>query len=198
MSDQCHLCKKEANRHITLKSGEVMHCCGEHFNQWFCERMDLDYEQYVPPKTITVSGKRYKVAMEFFEEGVIYYAYRGISGVEESYTVSVPYSFNSWMGMEHLKEKVAMLLNHATDDTDRLDPNGTIGIAWEDPVAMEGVYFIHKGRKMTATQLGQLLALYVGQNLIYFRESRIPEPGAQWFATEESLLSFDIQGEGLF
>ncbi len=188
MPNQCYLCDKEANHFVKLKGGEELHCCNEHYNRWMCERLGHDYDQYAPPKTISVFEQRYKVAMEVVSYGVIYYAYRGRKGVEESWAVQMPFSIKRKEALDFLKEKVAIHQVLATEEEDCLDMSGAIGVGAFDEVWGEDPYFIHKGQKLSVEDLVYLLSGHQEYNLVYHLEPRVPDPDGQWVTYEEHVI----------
>ncbi len=188
MPNQCYLCEKEANHFVKLKNGEELHCCNEHYNRWMCERLGQDYDQFAPPKTIGVFERRYKVAMEVLTFGVIYYAYRGRKGVEESWAVQVPFTIKRKEALDFLKEKIAINQVMASDDDDSLDMTGVIGVGAFDEVWGEEPYFIHKGQKLTAEDLIDLLSWHQEYNLVYHLEPRVPDLDGRWVTYEEHVI----------
>ena len=146
MPNQCHLFEKEANHFVKLKNGKELHCCNEHYNRWMCERLGYDYDQYVPPKTISVLEQRYKVAMEVVSFGVVYYAYRGRKGVEESWAVQVPFTIKRKEALDFLKEKVAIHQVMSSDNESFLDMAVAIGVGTFGEVWGDDPYFIYKGQ----------------------------------------------------
>lgn len=186
MPTQCHLCEKEAIHHITLKSGEELHCCHEHYNLWLCERMGLDYTQFATPKTIAVLGQRYKVMAQVVRDGVVYYAYRGRKGVEESYAIQLPVTVSGKDAMQFLRDKVTLTLKYSGEGRDELDDAGTIGIEYDDDT--DDPFFIFKGRKLSPHQLIELLSPYPGFNLAYQLEPRVPDLDIQWYSYEEFVI----------
>jgi hypothetical protein len=188
MPNQCYLCEKEANHFVKLKGGEELHCCNEHYNRWMCERLGYDYDQYVPPKTISVLEQRYKVAMEVVSFGVVYYAYRGRKGVEESWAVQVPFTIKRKEALDFLKEKVAIHQVMASDDESFLDMAGAIGVGAFDEVWGEDPYFIYKGQKLSVEDLVDLLSFHQEYNLVYHLEPRMPNPDGRWVTYEEDVI----------
>ena len=188
MHDQCYLCEKEANHFVKLKNGEELRCCNEHYNRWMCERLGHDYDQLAPPKTIGVFEQRYKVAMEVVSFGVIYYAFRGRKGVEESWAVQVPFTITRKEALDFLKEKVAIHHVMATDEEDFLDMAGTIGVGAFDELWDEEPYFIHKGRKLSVEDLVELLSYHQEYNLVYHLEPRVPDLDGRWVTYEEHVI----------
>ncbi len=193
MPNHCHLCEKEAIHHITLKNGEELHCCNEHYNQWLCERMGHDYSQYATPKTIAVLGQRYKVMAQVVRNGVVYYAYRGRKGVEESYAIQLPFTVSGKDAMPFLQGKVSLTVMFSSEGRDELDDAGTIGIEYDDDT--DGPLFIFKGRKLSPQQLIELLSPYQGFNLAYQLEPRVPDLDVQWFTYEEHVIPDEKEGD---
>jgi len=188
MQEQCYLCEKEANHFIRLKNGDELCCCVEHYNRWVCERLVHDYDQYAPPKTISVFEQRYKVAVEFSSLAVIYYAYRGRKGVEESWAVQVPYTIKRKEALDFLKEKIALQCAVASDEKNCLDIAGSIGIGAFDALWDEEPYFIHKGRRISVEALVDLLSCHQEYNLVYHLEPRVPDLDVEWVTYEEHVI----------
>lgn len=191
MQDQCYLCEQAANHVVKLKDGKELHCCREHYNRWVCERLGHDYDRYAPPKTIGVLEQRYRVAMEVIPYGIIYYAYRGRKGVEDSWAVQVPFSITRKEALDFLKEKVAIHQIMASDDQESLDVAGVIGVGAFDEWWGEDPYFIHKGKRLLAEDLVELLSFHQDYNLVYHLEPRVPNPDGRWITYEEHLAAAD-------
>jgi len=132
--------------------------------------------------------QRYKVAMEVVSFGVVYYAYRGRKGVEESWAVQVPFTIKRKEALDFLKEKVAIHQVMASDDESFLDMAGAIGVGAFDEVWGEDPYFIYKGQKLSVEDLVDLLSFHQEYNLVYHLEPRMPNPDGRWVTYEEDVI----------
>ena len=195
MEGTCYRCDKEANHRLTLKSGDELFCCDDHFNEWMCERLGHDYKQYVPPKTISVFDLRFKVAMQVNHLGVTYFAYRGRKGVEESWSAEIPFSMKKQDALALLKHKISISLFATSEDRDYLDEIGQIGVGYYNDFMGEDPHFIFKGRKITGEDLVDMLGDHQGYNLVYYLEPRVPSPDDRWVSYEEDIIP--EEGDGL-
>lgn len=189
MIGTCYRCDSAANHRITLKDGNELFCCDDHYNQWMCERLGHDYKQYAPPKTISVLDQRFKIAMQVTSRGVLYFAYRGRKGLEESWSAEIPFSMKRQDALEFLRHKISTSLFSISDDQDDLDEMGQIGVGYYNEFLGEEPRFIFKGRKITVEQLTKLLGDYQGYNLVYYLEPRVPHPDSLWMSYEEDILA---------
>jgi len=185
----CDQCTQEADHHIEKADHSVMHLCWDCYNAYLCEHMGLDITKYAHPKTITIGRQRFKVKMEIYQDGVIYYAYKGKQDALHTISFTAPFAMDGKLAIEELKQRISKLLIPPTIMEDGLlSPLGVIGVEYDEE-SYDELAFVLDGERYDYDEFLELLLDYRGSNLIYIAEPRLPALDAQWFGNEEQLLS---------
>ncbi|RFU96264.1 hypothetical protein DYP60_01475 [Sphaerochaeta halotolerans] len=185
---KCDRCTQEADHHIEKADKKVLHLCWDCYNAYLCERLGLDVAKYAHPKTITVNRQRFKVKMEIYHDGVIYYAYKGKPDALQTISFTAPFEMDGKLAVEELKQRVAKLLIPTTMmEDDFLSPMGVIGVEYDEET-YDDLAFVIDGERYDSEEFLDLLLNYRGSNLLYIAEPRLPSLEAQWFGNEEQLL----------
>jgi hypothetical protein len=127
--------------------------------------------------------------MEIYQDGVIYYAYKGKQDALQTISFTAPFAMDGKLAIEELKQRISKLLIPPTIMEDGLlSPLGVIGVEYDEE-SYDELAFVLDGERYDYDEFLELLLDYRGSNLIYIAEPRLPALDAQWFGNEEQLLS---------